>query len=506
MTTPSTTLCSETPDSPLTSPLSFDARALAYQWPDGLGRMAMGTAWQLPLHLEMLTLALMDVAAGRTKRLLVTMPPQHGKSTATSMVFPPWYLGRFPKKRVILASYESDFAALWGGRAMDIMLRYGEEVFGVSVSPRIRSGKQWEIAKHGGGMVATGVGGSITGKGADLFIVEDPYKNDRDANSTAIREHIWDWYRSTAFTRLQPGGSIIVIQTRWHQDDLAGKLLQLSEDGVEDWKLLSFPAVAEDHDVLGRKPGEALWPERYDLATLREKEKVIGPYWWGALYQQRPAPQEGALFRRPFRYFYQDRSGYFFLLNADGSTVRHRIEDCWFFSTCDLASSMETGADYFCCCVWAVTPDSDLLLVEVTREHMEGPDQLAHLVNLNQRFRITKHCIEKVQYQFTLVQYALRKGLAAVGVPVHRKKEVRAQGPAARMSEGKLCLRRNAEYLPVVEDELLHFPRGKHDDVVDNFSIADETLRGTNSEAGIARLIRMDTRPRCRAGVDPRAE
>lgn len=242
----------------------------------------------------MLNLALHDVAHGRCKRLMISMPPRHGKSELTSRYFPAWYLGTHPDNRVIFTSYEADFAATWGRKARDLLTAHGPDVFGVFVRQDSSAADRWDIARHDGGMVTAGVRGPITGKGAHVLIIDDPVKNAEEARSPTIREKTWDWYKSTAFSRLEPGGAVILIMTRWHRDDLAGRILKEGHDhDPEPWRVIKLPAVATgiEPDPLGRQPGEALWPERYSIADLAPNRS--DPYWWGSLYQQDPLAEGG---------------------------------------------------------------------------------------------------------------------------------------------------------------------------------------------------------------------
>jgi predicted phage terminase large subunit-like protein len=238
------------------------------------------------------------VASGSIKRLLVAMPPRHGKSEFVSRFFPAWYLGTYPDRRVILTSYEADFARSWGGKVRDLLQQHGPDVFGVSVRSDSTAADRWDLAGRDGGMVTAGVGGPITGKGAHLLIIDDPVKNDEQANSETYRNKAWEWYLSTAFTRLEPGGTIILIQTRWHEDDLAGRILTKSETAREPWHVVDLPALALEDDAIGRAEGEPLWPRRYDLAALEDIRHELGSYWFAALYQQRPAPPGGGMFKR----------------------------------------------------------------------------------------------------------------------------------------------------------------------------------------------------------------
>lgn len=233
---------------------------------------------------------------GGIRRLLVTMPPRHGKSEFCSKCLPAWYLGTFPDRRIILTSYEAGFAAEWGRKSRELLELNGQRVFGVKVRSDSRAADRWNIWGHEGGMATAGRGGSVTGKGADLLLVDDPIKNAEEAASETIRESLWEWYLSTAHTRLEPDGAIIVVQTCWNEKDLAGRIR--AGETNERWRFANFPAIAEEGDLLGRKPGEALWPERWPLDVLTAKRDAVRAYWWASLYQQRPAPREGGMFRR----------------------------------------------------------------------------------------------------------------------------------------------------------------------------------------------------------------
>ena len=185
---------------------------------------------------------------------MVTLPPRHGKSQLISQYFPAWYLGTFPDRRTILTSYEAGFAAGWGRRARDVLEEFGPEVFEVSVREDSSAADRWDINGHVGGMITAGVGGAITGRGADLLIIDDPVKNSEDAASKTMRDKAWEWYQSTAYTRLEPGGAIILVMTRWNEDDLAGRILKESQTGGEKWEVMNLPAIAEE-GIIGLAAG-----------------------------------------------------------------------------------------------------------------------------------------------------------------------------------------------------------------------------------------------------------
>lgn len=254
--------------------------------------------YSLAPHIHWMNRKLIDLAAGRTKRLMIFMPPRHGKSELCSKHFPAWYLGTFPDRRVMLTAYEAGFAAGWGRKARDILESYGPQLFGCKVSSRTSAADNWEIAKHGGGMVTSGIGGPLTGRGCNLLIIDDPVKNAEESLSPTIRQKHWDWFQSTAHSRIEPNGSALVMMTRWHPEDLAGRILQ---EMPGEWDVLSLPAIAKDADPMGRAPGEALWPQRWPIEKLQQIKNSIDAYWWNALYDQ--VPSRHGRFEWPDEYF-----------------------------------------------------------------------------------------------------------------------------------------------------------------------------------------------------------
>jgi len=288
-------------------------------------RVVSDGRWECPKHLAHVGCALDDVAEGRCKRLMIFMPPRHGKSEFVSRYFPAHFLRKQPRGRVILTSYEASFAEYWGEQARDAWLLAGE-VFGLSRRLKKSRGNWWSIAGEEGYMTTAGVGGPITGKGMDVGIIDDPIKNAEEAYSVTRREAIWNWYLSTFTTRLEPGGSIILMMTRWHDDDLAGRLLKREPD---NWRVIRLPAIAEEGDEIGRAPGEALWPERFPadaLAAFRD----ASTRWWSAMYQQRPLAAEGSVAKREW----------FGILDAMPAGIRHAAR-AW-----DLAATASAKADF----------------------------------------------------------------------------------------------------------------------------------------------------------------
>lgn len=253
-------------------------------------------------HLDLIDGAFIDIADGATDRVMITMPPRHGKTRRASRWGPLWYLRRFPDRRVALASYGADLADEHGRWIRDMIEQYdGTDRtldLGLRLKASSKAANRWDLKDHDGGMVTVGIGGALTGRGMHLGICDDPFKDAADASSPTMRRRAWEWWQSTFLTRLEPEGAVILILTRWDEDDIAGRLLA-DTDEASRWRVLNLPAVAEtDDDPLDRKRGEALWPARYDLPALEEIRRRVGGRVWGSLYQQRPAPVEGAVWKR----------------------------------------------------------------------------------------------------------------------------------------------------------------------------------------------------------------
>lgn len=228
------------------------------------------------------------VTDGMLNKLMIFQPPRHGKSSLVTVHYPAYRLERDPSMHIIVGSYNETLASRFSRQTRRIA---GQRI---ALNRERWAVIDWET-QRGGGLRAVGVGGGITGHGGQLIIIDDPVKSREEADSLAYRDRVWDWYRDDLYTRLEPGGALVVIMTRWHEDDLAGRILE-SEDGP-NWTVLSLPALAEADDPLGRAPGEALCPERYDEAALADIRTVLGEPSFAALYQQRPMPPEGGLFK-----------------------------------------------------------------------------------------------------------------------------------------------------------------------------------------------------------------
>lgn len=463
---------------------AVDKLLLARSTPAGFAWYTSGgyedkATWLMPPHLRLLSEKIVAVATGRIPRLIVTMPPRHGKSELISKYTPAWYLGSHPDNKVMLASYADTFAATWGRKSRDLLEEYGPKVFGVGVNPDSKSGAHWEVGKKRGGrkadgvMVTAGVGGGLTGKGAHLLIIDDPVKNSEEAQSENTRQAHHDWWKSTARTRLQKGAGVILVMTRWHEDDLAGRLLQDELEGGDEWEVLNLPAICEvDNDPIGRAMGEALWPDMFDTDSLAQTKRAMGEYWFGAMYQQRPAPADGMLFKRQNFRYYEKHEGNLVTIHTDAGP---RVFDIGYgtkFCTMDVAGSEKQQSDYTVIATWVVTENKELLLWNIDRAQYDGPDIVPFVKRVYYEQRPQVMGIERLGYGLPIIQELVREGFPIIRLEPVADKVARALPAAARYEEHRVFHPRGVQWIDAYESELLVFPNGRNDDQVDVTSYA----------------------------------
>jgi predicted phage terminase large subunit-like protein len=401
--------------------------------------------------------ALHRVVDGASKRLMIFMPPRHGKSELASKRFPAWYIGQYPDREIICASYAQELANEFGRNVRNtIGSQEFRAVFGnVELAPDSSAANRWHTS-YGGSYVAAGVGGAITGRGADLLVIDDPIKNREDADSEIYRDRVWDWYRSTAYTRLMPGGAIVLIQTRWHDDDLAGRLLQAQEDGGDQWEVIELEAIAD---------GKALWPEWYDLDALEGIRNTIGPREWSALYQQQPTPDEGDFFKKAWIRTYQEAP------SKDLLTI---------YGASDYAVTADDG-DYTVHGVIGVDGDDNIFLLDWWRGQTESHEWVEAVIDMMERWKPRQWGEENGQIIKSIGPF-LQQRMHERRVYCHREqyasaadKPTRARSIQARMAMGKVYFP-TAEWSLPLKDELLRFPTGRHDDQVDVLSLMGRML------------------------------
>ena len=402
-----------------------------------------------------------DVADKKSPRLMLFMPPRHGKSTIASVEFPAWHLGAHPSHELISCSYSGSLAMTFS-RKVRQRLRdpaYKSVFKDARLDPDSQSAEAWLTTK-GGGYVAAGVGGGITGKGAHILLIDDPIKNREDAESQNNRESTYDWYTSTAYTRLAPGGGVLVILTRWHDDDLAGRLLRASTEGGDEWEVVRYPAIAEEDEEF-RSKGEALHVERYDINALNRIQRAVGPRDWSALYQQNPVADDGDYFTRDMIQYYEP---------DDIDLDRMRFYSAW-----DLAIGKKDRNDYSVGLTVGVDEDDNLFVVDVDRGRYDGFELVERILDLYELWKPSIIGIEKGHIEMALGPF-LEKRVRERGLyeayfkdlkTGRRDKEARARAIQGRMQQGMVYLPRNEVFTGPLVAELLRFPNGVHDDQVD---------------------------------------
>ena len=428
-------------------------------------------------------------------QLAISMPPRHGKSFFTSEHMPAWFLTTFPEYFVILASYEADFAAEWGRKARNIIEAHPE--LGVTVDQTSRAADLWHLSGHRGGMKTAGAGGPITGSGGQIIVIDDPIKNNTEAMSELDRANKKDWLISTVDSRREPFpptgrlAPIILMATRWHEDDLIGFS---TKDKPQAWCYLNLPALAfgsedsDEPDPLGREPGEALCPTRYTATQLIEKrekgdEDGQGLFWFNALYQGRPSVSGAGIFKEgSFLYYDAELSEdglktLYTLHHRDGSVQRVSADDCFRFQTIDLAVSTKTSADWTVISTWDVTKSRDLLLVERHRSRMEGPDHGPQVIEMYERLKPKFIGVEKATYGLALIQYLLRAGRPVRKLEPDKDKVSRSIPAGDAVDNGKVFFPKRVSWLAEWKEELVQFPNGRHDDQVDTLSYAVGVLQ-----------------------------
>jgi predicted phage terminase large subunit-like protein len=434
-------------------------------------------------HHKLIADALERVERGECKRLMIFMPPRHGKSELASRRFPAWFLGRNPDRSIIAASYNSELATDFGREVRDIVATklYGN-VFDARLSDNSQAAGRWHTNGRGG-YVAAGVGTAVTGRGAHVLLIDDPFKDRQDADSDIIRERVWRWYTSTAYTRLEGDitatvledddiwadflqeieegeaepfeGAVVLIQTRWNEDDLGGRLLRAQAEGGDQWEVLDLPAIDE--------AGQALWPEKFSVERLHRIKAAIGPRDWSALYQQRPTPDEGTYFQKTWfhRHAYADPK--------KAKATRH------VYITSDFAVT-EDGGDYTEHAVWGYGNNGTLAQLDWWHGQKDASVWIEKLIDLIEKWAPLCYfgeqgVIEKAVRPMLVRRMRERKASCRIEwVPSVRDKATRARPFQARASMGKVSLL-NDERGERVLGQLLTFPAGRHDDAVDVCSL-----------------------------------
>lgn len=434
-----------------------------------------------------------EVSEGKSPRLMLLMPPRHGKSELVSRNFPAWHLGQHPDHEFIACSYNVSLAMDFSRKVKQIIQDpLYENIFETRLDPNNQSAESWGVQGQRGGYVAAGIGGAITGKGAHCLVIDDPIKNAEEADSADTREKIWEWYLSTAYSRLAPGGGVLIIQTWWHDDDLAGRLQLMMKEGhddqfVDQFEVIKYPAIAEADEYLNattdlidydlpatdvdpavhtklRSKGDALHPDRYDLEKLyRIKAQNKGGRWWSALYQQNPVPDDGGYFTKDqFR-----RGGV------------PSVRDSYVYIAWDFAISEKKQNDYTVGTV-GLQDSNDVLHVADQLRFKSGDAFfiVESILNLSAKWYSPTLILGFEDGQiYRAIEALLKKRMrerkfypSIVVLKPITDKMARARSLQGRMQQGMVSFSINGEWYDSLKTEMLRFPAGAHDDQVDSLA------------------------------------
>ena len=433
-----------------------------------------------------------DVIAKKSPRLMLLMPPRSGKSELGSRMFPAWHLGRASDHEYIACSYNVGLAMSFSRKVKEVLEDPSyHSVFETRLNPDFKGAEEWGIAGTRGGYVAAGVGGGITGKGAHILSIDDPIKNAEEADSADNREKLKEWYDSTAYTRLAPGGGVLIVQTWWHDDDLAGRLqnAMAADPEADQFIVVKYPAIAENDEYLDydtdlivletppengkllRLKGEALHPERYDIKALEQIKRTISPRFWSALYQQNPVPDDGAYFlkehfrRAPLPYL-----------------RRSNVFIAW-----DFAISEKKLNDYTVGTVLLQDEDDVLHVAEQLRfKSADAFFIVEAILDLSKKWYSSGMQLGFEDGQIyraidALLKKRMRERSFYPSVTVLKPisdKLARARPLQGRMQQGMVSFAADALWYDVCRMEMLRFPAGAHDDCVDSLSWATQMAIG----------------------------
>ena len=410
----------------------------------------MNWSW---VHLIFIFDQIQDFLKSDKTGLILTVPPRHGKSEGVTVRLPVYVLEEDQKKRVIVAAYSQTLSDKFSRKTRRIArarIKLSEERTAVD---------DWET-EEGGGYRSAGVGAGVTGMGADLIIIDDPVKNRAEADSPTYRNKVYEWFTDDLSTRLEPGGKMILIMTRWHEDDLAGRILASEEK--EDWILVNIPALAEDNDPLGRKPGQALCPERYDeeaLARLKRRLKTS----FSALFQQRPQALEGGTFKAAWWKYY----------NPAALPHFNRIIHSW-----DTGFKANQKNDYSVGTIWGET-QTGFYLLDLFRGQVEYPDLKKMITAMAEKWRPNGVLIEDKASGQSLIQDLRRSTkLPIIGIPANDDKSTRASAISSIVEAGRVYLPETSPWLADYLIEMGNFPNAPNDDQVDSTSQALNWFNG----------------------------
>ena len=412
------------------------------------------------------------VERGESDRLMLLVAPRHGKSELASKRYPPMALGRDPTLQFVSVAATAEFASDWGRDVRNIIA--GQEyraLFQTKLAEDSKAKGKWHTSA-GGVYYAVGVGGVLMGKGADRLVIDDPFSSMEDAQSETTRKNVWDWYTGTAYNRLMPGGRIVLINHRMHEDDLSGRLLAQQAAGGDRWDVVELKAT----------PDAPLWPEAYDEAALRRMKANTQPRFWSALYEQNPIPDEGTYFKREWLRYYGQRPAHLLVYGASDYAVT------------------EDGGDYTVHLVIGVDPEDNIYILDVWRQKTESDVWADAFCELVKRWKPLQWAEENGQIQKSVGPFLTKRQIETKAWTMREQfasasdKPTRAQSIRGRMAMGKIYLPSSADWLADFVNELMSFPLGRNDDQVDCLSLIgrmlDKMAKGHKPEEPASNVIR----------------
>jgi predicted phage terminase large subunit-like protein len=431
--------------------------------------------YKVGAHHEKLAKIFEEIAQGKKKRVIVNIAPRHGKSELISYLAPAWFLGKYPHKKIIMASHTADLAVNFGRRVRNLVGSdpYKDIFPGVELQADSKSASRWGT-NYNGEYFAIGVGGALAGRGADLFIIDDPHsEQDAKLGKPEVFLPAWEWFQSGPIQRLMPGGAIIVVMTRWSKLDLTGQIINqmVKTEGVDEWEVVEFPAIIED------KGGNeaSLWPEFWPLEELQSKKAALDIRYWNAQYLQNPTSEEGALIKRDWWQIWEEE---------------HPPPCEFIIMTLDAAQEKNNRSDYNALTTWGVffneeVDNYNIILLNSVKERLEFPELKEMCLEEYQEWEPDSFIVEKKSNGAALYQEFRR-----MGIPVGEFTPSKGQDKISRVNAVSDLFRSGIVWAPdkrwakEVIEECNDFPSGANDDLVDSTTLALARFR----QGGFIRL------------------
>ena len=418
-----------------------------------------------------------EIAAGKKKRVIVNIAPRHGKSEMISYLAPAWFLGKYPHKKVIMASHTADLAVNFGRRVRNLV---GSDLYhdifpDVELQADSKSASRWGT-NFNGEYFAIGVGGALAGRGADLFIIDDPHSEQEAKQGTPhVFQPAWEWFQSGPIQRLMPGGAIIVVMTRWSKLDLTGQIIDhmTKNEGTDDWEIVEFPAILDD------KP---LWPEFWTIEDMMSKKASMDIRYWQAQYMQNPVSEEGALLKREWWQVWEG----------------DEPPPCEFIiMSLDAAQETNNRADYNALTIWGVffneeTKTNQIILLNAVKERMEFPELKAMVLEQYNEWKPDSFIVEKKSNGAALYQELRRMGVPAMEfTPGKGQDKISRVNSVADLFSAGMVWTPDRRWAQEVVEECNDFPAGRNDDLVDSTTLALMRFR----QGGFIRLPTDEPEP-----------